>query len=270
MTVGLGQPLARGSRSVVYEWGRGAVAKVPFPSTPPAWIHHEARYTAAVRAIGAPVPRLLGIETVDGRAASIYERIVGRSMWEHVLDRPTQAAAHARSLAGLQFQLFSLVPPVTLPAQHDRLAVKIRRAAAAYGSELSAALTDAPTPCPGRLCHGDLHPGNVILGADGPVIIDWFDAARGDATADIARTSVLLCPEGHGPSGHHHLPGASDDLLAAVHDAYLTAIAALVPFEPIELRRWVAVVAVARLSEGVEPDGLLALRREHGMGAAVG
>ena len=106
-----GELLASGSRSSVFAWGRDAVVKVPFASTPEAWIHFEARYTAAVHDAGAPAPRFLGIETVNGRAASVYERVHGRSMWEHMRARPEQIPAYTRSLAELQAHLFSLVPP---------------------------------------------------------------------------------------------------------------------------------------------------------------
>src|SRR6266508_1320100 len=105
--VRLGKQLALGSRSAVFAWGNDAVAKVPFASTPEGWIHFEALYTAAVHDAGAPAPRLYGIEMVDGRAASIYERVRGRSMWEHMVAQPAAIPAYARSLAELQTRLFT-------------------------------------------------------------------------------------------------------------------------------------------------------------------
>src|SRR5712691_2084303 len=84
----LGDVVARGSRSSVHAYGHGAVAKVPSPSTPEGWIRFEARYAEAARAAGAPAPRLLGIEQINGRTASIWEHVHDRSMWQHVVDRP--------------------------------------------------------------------------------------------------------------------------------------------------------------------------------------
>ena len=160
----LGEVVARGSRSTVHAWGRGAVAKVPDPLTPEGWIRSEALYTAAVRDAGAPAPRLLGIEQIDGRAVSVFERIEGPSMWQEVLDHPNRAAAYGRLVADLQVSLVALVPPVSLPNQRDRLTSKIRAAADRIDPTLSMALSLLPdidgTP---RLCHGDLHPGNIIL-----------------------------------------------------------------------------------------------------------
>ena len=42
------------------------------------------------------------------------------------------------------------------------------------------------------LCHGDLHPGNVIMTADGPRLIDWTGAMRAAAGLDLARCHVIL------------------------------------------------------------------------------
>jgi len=36
------------------------------------------------------------------------------------------------------------------------------------------------------LCHGDLHPGNVIMTADGPRLVDWTSAVRAPAAFDLA------------------------------------------------------------------------------------
>ena len=38
---------------------------------------------------------------------------------------------------------------------------------------------------PDALIHGDLHPGNVVLGPDGPVLIDWSDGAVGHPFIDL-------------------------------------------------------------------------------------
>jgi hypothetical protein len=260
--VGVGEQLATGSRSAVFAWGRNAVAKVPFAATPEAWIHFEALYTAAVHDSGAPAPRFLGIETIDGRAAGIYERVYGRSMWDHMLDHPAQVASHTRALAELQAHVFRVVPPVALPAQRDRLSCKIRAASARVDRSLVAALELLPATTPSRLCHGDLHPGNVIMASDGPVIIDWFDAARGDHVADVARTSLLMSTGAHGPAGPGHLPGAKPDMLDRVRQSYLDAIADLVAPDPDAVRRWEAVVAVARVAEGIAIDALLTIWRE--------
>ena len=43
-----------------------------------------------------------------------------------------------------------------------------------------------------QLCHGDFHPGNILVTARGAVIIDWMTASRGTAAGDVARTAIIL------------------------------------------------------------------------------
>ena len=144
-------------------------------------------------------------------------------MWQQVVDRPDRSAAIGRALADVQLALFELVTPVTLPDQRDRLSSKIRWSAANMDASLAAALDLLPgrasTP---RLCHGDLHPSNVIMGQDGPVLVDWFDACRGDRVADIARSSLTLLA--HGATTPSHLPGSDPGTLAVLTRAYLSRL----------------------------------------------
>ena len=226
------------------------------PSTPDEWIGYEARYAEAARAAGAPAPRLLGIERIDGRTASVWERLEGTSMWQLVVDRPGQGPALGRLLADVQAELFALVPPVTLPRQRDRLVSKIRRTATMVDPSLGAALELMPPPVADlRLCHGDLHPSNVILGRDGPMLVDWFDASRGDRVADIARSLLTLLGDGARPP--RHLPGSDHATLGALTGAYVDRLREHVDLDDDLLARWQAVGAVARIAEGVARRPLL-------------
>jgi aminoglycoside phosphotransferase (APT) family kinase protein len=43
-----------------------------------------------------------------------------------------------------------------------------------------------------RVLHLDLHPDNVILTPDGPVVIDWRNATEGPPALDLAMTALIL------------------------------------------------------------------------------
>jgi aminoglycoside phosphotransferase (APT) family kinase protein len=256
----LGEVVARGSRSVVHAYGRGAVVKVPKPATPAGWILAEAKHAEAARTVGAPAPRLLGIEDVFGRPASVWQRVDGPSLWEQVVDDPHRSGALGRALADVQLALFGLVPPVTLPDQRDRLTSKIRWSAANVDVSLSAALpllperADAP-----RLCHGDLHPSNVIVSREGPVLVDWFDASRGDRVADVARSCLTLLADG--ATTPSHLPGSDPGTLAVLTRAYLSRLRESLDIPAGALARWQAINAVARVAEGMPREPLLEVWR---------
>ena len=42
------------------------------------------------------------------------------------------------------------------------------------------------------MLHGDLHPANVLLSPDGPVVIDWTNAVQGPPGADVALSWLLM------------------------------------------------------------------------------
>ena len=259
--------IARGTRSSIHAYGPGAVVKVPEPATPETWIEFEAAYAEAARVSGAPVPRLLGLERVDGRAASVWERVDGPSLWQRIVDAPARSGEFGALLADVHEALFRVVPPATLPSQRDRLTTKIRVAAATIDAAHAAALALIPAPSGRpRLCHGDLHPSNIILSDRGPVLVDWFDASRGDPTADIARSWVVLLAEG--ADAPPHLPGADRATLEAVTAAYLARMREHRDVDQRLLERWEAVNAVARMAEGVRRDVLIGVwtRFQNGAG----
>jgi aminoglycoside phosphotransferase (APT) family kinase protein len=256
----LGDVVARGSRSLVHAYGRGVVVKVPKPATPSSWIRAEAQYVEAVRAVGAPAPALLGVEQIFGRPASVWERVEGPSLWQEVVERPHRSADLGIHLAEIQLALFELVPPVTLSNQRDRLISKIRWSAANVDASLAGALDLMParTETP-RLCHGDLHPSNVIVSREGPVLVDWFDASRGDRVADVARSSLTML--GEGATTPSHLPGSDPRTLEVLTRAYLSRLRESLDIPPQLLSRWQAINAAARLAEGISREPLLGVWR---------
>jgi aminoglycoside phosphotransferase (APT) family kinase protein len=264
----LGPEIGRGVRSIVYAWGSDEVVKVPDPATSTTWLREELRLVESAARSGAPIAaghHLVELES--GRQGLVSARVDGPSMWQILERTPERAAEMGAELARLQLALFVLTPSYELPDQHDRLSSKIRRAARDHGDDLLGVLdlivgTDGPMV----LCHGDLHPRNVILSPDGPVIVDWFDACRGQTIAEVARTSVMLTSREFVPGGTE----MSNDFVAtitAMHDAYRVTIDQSIQIDTDELDRWCLVHTVARLAEGFGTERLRDLRTALAAGA---
>ena len=177
-------------------------------------------------------------------------------MWQEVLDRPDRSAEVGRRLAELQLALFELVAPVDAPAparppgQQDPRGGREGRSRARAGAR--ALIPERAGRL--RLCHGDLHPSNVILSPDGPVIVDWYDASRGDAVADVARSCLMLL--GDGGAGPRHLPGASRAVLDALERGYLGRLWEPLDLDEERLQRWQGINAAARMAEGLASRAL--------------
>jgi Ser/Thr protein kinase RdoA (MazF antagonist) len=99
-----------------------------------------------------------------------------------------------------------------------------------------------------RICHGDFHPGNVLVSPKGEAVIDWIDASRGNPLADVARTSIILL--GVAESGQESNP-LLKLFVKTFHSAYLKYYFQIRPGGEQEYRQWLPIVAAARLSEGI-------------------
>ena len=249
----IGERIGVGRTSDVHAFGTGAVIKIPHPHVPDEWAAFEARLAGAVHDAGLPAPAVDDVVRVHDRNAIVFAEVSGPSMWQHVLDHPHDAAAMARELAAIQRAVFSSGIPAGVPDFVDRLIRRIQLAEVLPEADLAQAATLAgEMPRGAALLHGDLHPGNVLMGTDGPVVIDWFDAAIGHPVADIVRSSILIRPGVE--AGADHLPGATAEVLARMHDTYVAEFAHELGAASDDLRTWEAVVAVGRLVERADSD----------------
>jgi aminoglycoside phosphotransferase (APT) family kinase protein len=99
------------------------------------------------------------------------------------------------------------------------------------------------------LCHGDFHPGNVMLDGSRELVIDWHDASCGNPAADVARTWLLL----RTALWSHRMTRRIVVGLAGrwLFHGYFNRYQELVPGVREEFHRWRLPVVAARLSEGV-------------------
>jgi aminoglycoside phosphotransferase (APT) family kinase protein len=104
------------------------------------------------------------------------------------------------------------------------------------------------------LLHGDFHTENVLIGREGPSIIDWTNASRGDPHGDVARTLLILRRGGLRPG----TPTATGAIAAVgrrfMTRRYLVAYEGHSVLDADRLRKWGAVQAPARLAEEITEE----------------
>lgn len=258
----LGQRIAVGRTSVVFEYGDDAVAKVLNVGVPDHWAEVEAGFTTAVRRLGVPAPEVLDVTVITGRPAVIFERVVGPSMWQQMLTSPGDTDVLVDQFASIQKLIHRAGVPDGLPNAVDRVCGKIESAPGVSESDRIAACELMRSfPEGAALLHGDLHPGNVLVGPDGLVVIDWFDAVVGHPVADVARTCLLL--RSTGATDLRHLPGAEPGQLDRILQRYQDRMSDVL--EPVgdAFEDWQAVIAASRLAEGTDSNTAGLLERWH-------
>jgi aminoglycoside phosphotransferase (APT) family kinase protein len=201
---------------------------------------------------GVPSPAPGEIIDVDGRRGLIYERLEGISMLQDMNARPWMLFKHARSLAELQVQIHQK-SIAKLPTYKERLKYDIHNASQIsedWRIKISSLLEGLPDGK--NLCHGDYHPGNVIIAERGPVVIDWMTACAGCPWADVARSSLILGIAAKAAGRQVH---SLVRLVVGVYRySYLNEYRRMMPDDGNELDRWSPVIAAARLNENIIPE----------------
>jgi Ser/Thr protein kinase RdoA (MazF antagonist) len=245
----LGEKIGEGATADIHVWAPGRVVKLYRAGAQRRLVSHEARTIRAVFAAGVPAPELFDEVTLEGRFGIVMQRLDGPTLLQLVHAAAMQREEAGAILATLHLSVHGTPPAPGTPS----LKTWIESAARVPGSipEHIAvgvlALIERLQPADG-LCHGDLHPSNVIMTADGPRIIDWAIAMRAPAAVDLARCHVILSdcayapddldPKGPGAfnaalqSGYARLAGQSPEALMAAMEPYLPILRAFVLAEP--------------------------------------
>jgi hypothetical protein len=249
-----GPMLGAGREAEVYAWGDTAVLKLYRPG----FGGHRAE-AAALRSLDGIAPRLLEAVNRDGRTGLVLERFDGPDMLTLLQRQPRRVLGLADTLAAAHLAVHRVRAPADLPDLRQVLAGRIRDAVLPPRLRDLAERTLGRLPDGDRLCHGDYHPGNVLLAADRTTIIDWAGAARGDPEADHARTLLLLRwarPLPGTPLLSRALIAAGRSLLTRRYGrTYRRGVA---PLRQVD--SWLLVHAAARLSEGIEAEQAMLVR----------
>jgi len=252
-TAAPGPLLGAGREAEVYAWGEGAVLKLYRPG----FGGHIAE-AAALRSLDSQgiAPRLLDTVDRDGRTGLVLERVSGPDMLTLLQRQPWRVLGLAGALAAAHRAVHQVAAPADLPDLRTVLGARIHDAPLPVQLRDFAVGLLGGLPDGDRLCHGDYHPGNVLLAADRTAVIDWAAAARGVPEADHARTLLLLRwadPLPGTPPLSRALIAVGRSLLTHRYaHAYRRGAA-----PPRRVDSWLLVHAAARLAEGIDAEQAL-------------
>ncbi len=247
--------LGEGPEAEVFLQPDGTVLKLMRDSASATRVQREAAALAALCADGIAAPQPFGAVKVDGRPGLVMSRIDGDDLLSTLGRSPVSVLKAGKVLGRIHAAIHEVAAPASLPPFNRELRIRIETASALPADLRTSALRILDTlPQGDRLCHGDLHLGNLIGSWTGPTFIDWGDACQREPIADVARTELLQrlgsAPPG-APLALRILPPVGRDVLAA---SYLVAYRAHRPVPRADLRPWRIVRAAARLREPIPSE----------------
>lgn len=256
---GTPQMIAQGREAEIYSWNEGEVLRLLRAGFGDARrLELEAAAMQAAASVGVRVPATRGVVSHLDRPGLVMERIEGIDLLSLLARKPWLVWRTGRITGRAHADLNGAAAPGGLPDLREWLRARIEaaRSESPEYADLTGFVLRTLDALPGgdRLCHGDFHPGNIMMAGDTPVVIDWPGARRGPAEADFARTKLLL-RLGEPP------PGTPLMLRVLAHVGrallvfpYLGEYRRRRPVDMTLVARWEIVHAAGRLLEGIESE----------------
>jgi len=255
MGIGEHARVGAGREAEILAWHDGSVLRLMRDPNGMESLERQAAAITVAKQAGCPVPWAGEIIWFEGRPGMVMERVDGPDLLSSVTQRPWTVVGSARLLARIHHELHHVSAPQSLPETREVLrqriqsAVPIPKHLAAFALDVLGTLPDG-----GSLCHGDFHPGNLLLGSAGPVVIDWTGATRGHPDGDVARTLFLLRsgePVPDTPAPVRAVIAAGRRVFAAL---YRKAYSSRRPIDEAAIARWSIPHVAARFAEGIEEE----------------
>jgi Ser/Thr protein kinase RdoA (MazF antagonist) len=249
MNEDIGKPIAYGRTAEIYAWRNDQVLKLFYDWFGIENIKYKLKISQAVQKSGLPVPPVGGIIRINNRSGLTYQRVEGVSMLEMMSRKPWLLIRYAHRMAELHAELHASTIQADIPNLHQRLKYKINDVEVLSPVQKSKVLISLESMPGGNwLCHGDFHPGNIMVTGEDAVIIDWVDASIGNPLADLARTTIISL----GAVQTNQLQNPLMKIaIRSFHAIYLRRYFSLRPGGGTEYVRWLPIVAAARLSENI-------------------
>ena len=189
----LGSVVSAGNTAEIYDWGNGRVIKLFYVDYPTMAVEREYTNARSVKSLNFGKTKEHGIVTYGNRTGIVYDKLDGEILLDYLL-RTRDITGTVVAMAGLHNailvqEMFDDNIPYykrILNENIDRNPELTGEQKEYYHKKVSGLADD------GQLCHGDFHPGNVVLTSKGPAVINFVTICRGPRLYDVARTFFRL------------------------------------------------------------------------------
>lgn len=262
--------IAEGRTAEIFQQSHESVVKLYRSGFPKEAITYEYEITKQIASLGIPVPQVKGLVEMEERVGIIFEYLEGKPLLQKMVEHPLELDDYAVILADIHVMLHSFEVPADgggkrFRKQKEVLASNIHQVEQLSPDEKDAilqCLEELPTGH--RVCHGDYHPDNVIVG-EKQWIIDWTDGMMGNPAGDVARTLLLLRYGTLPDAAPDHVKEQLEHVRRQMGDVYVNHYLTQSNLRLDEIDQWLVPIAAARLTDWIpeeEKDQLRSVIRE--------
>ncbi len=259
-----GEVIGKGRAAEVIYWGNNRVLKLFYKKFPSNIIDYQFKVDTLVGKIFPNCPKPFEKIKENGRIGILYEYIEGITLIEFMKKKIINIGKALRMLAEIHVEMhkyeskdINSLKNIFKPIIHQTnlLDDDQKKEITNYIEKL---------PDGNAICHGDLHPDNIIVSKNKLYVIDWANTYSGNPNSDVARTFYLI-KYGTSPSDedtlkksfiHRFLYKAIKSRLSKI---YVKHYLKLTGISLKEIKKWDLAIFATRLRESVplEYDNLL-------------
>jgi thiamine kinase-like enzyme len=186
-----GKVIGVGNTATVYEWEDDKVVKLFQKGYPKKAVEAEFRNAVEINNMSFGKPKAYEIIVLNERNGIIYDRVEGESLLDWVMKTGDlqQCAVYMAKLHN-QILLNSICGVTNYKRFLESNILKALSIDSSKRDEVLQILNKLPEG--NTLCHGDLHPGNILIANGNAKIIDFMNVCHGHYLYDVARTVFLV------------------------------------------------------------------------------
>ncbi|MBD3919012.1 phosphotransferase [Paenibacillus sp. PR3] len=249
--------ISEGRTAEVFAHDQDKILKLYRDGFPADAVNYEFEVNRIAAILGIPAPRAFELVELEHKKGIVFERVEGSTLLHRSVQYPNELIRLAREFADLHYCIHKheidveRVEGSSILNQKEVLARNIRNASE-LSNEMKVEIIDYLRSLPdgNRLCHGDFHPDNVMIG-DRNWVIDWMTGMIGNPAGDVART-LLLFRYGTLPD---EAPSIVKDALEwmreKINKEYLEQYLTHSGLQLRDIDDWMLPIAAARLTEWI-------------------
>lgn len=181
--------LGKGNTAEVFEYTNGKVCKLFFEGYPHEYIGLEFKNAKEMYGNKIPVPIPFGMVMIENRKGILYESIEGKTLQKVITETKEPVDGMLDMFVHLHLDILAHHSKNVL-SYKEYLMGMLKNKKVRDQEILNKVMA---LPDDDHLLHGDFHPNNILIMADGtPVVIDFMNVCCGPVLYDIARTHFLI------------------------------------------------------------------------------
>jgi hypothetical protein len=189
------------------------------------------------------MPVLHEVSLIDGKWAISMDWVKGKTLGQLIDENPDKAEIYVDKMVDIQCEIHQQYMPL-LSKLKDKLARQIKSLGQIDEIKKYELLTRLDAmPKHIKLCHNNFTPDCVILNDEGTYVLNWGSARQGNASADVAKTYLLLSLR-----------------RPQLAELYLDKYCQKVGTSKQYIQQWLPIVAAAQLDRGIENEKDLLMR----------